>query len=268
MVRPASICSGGGRSFGPNLAQHAIECPRKCGALALKHALSAKAKGRRYHVIDKVSGDDGQGPRRCSRALTKLRLEHCAHIDGATGRGVALASRAQYPESTSCPCRGSTLRKSCGGTRWCDQVRFASVGGAIRMTISDPPAIRHHQRAGHHTKRQRLPRIQPGDVPGRRPCYQAADSKNVEKLFDVTVKSVTRMFDKWQGKGIQGDRRNPVSVKRAVVYPPRGFHDDVTRVCRGAQHDGNIDPTTRHPEPTTACVVDRSSLYRGIALKA
>src|SRR5687768_8430214 len=35
---------GGGRAFGPVVRSHAIDLPKKVRALALKHALSAKAK--------------------------------------------------------------------------------------------------------------------------------------------------------------------------------------------------------------------------------
>jgi large subunit ribosomal protein L4 len=40
----ANLFRGGGRSFGPVVRSHAIELPKKVRVLALKHALSAKAK--------------------------------------------------------------------------------------------------------------------------------------------------------------------------------------------------------------------------------
>jgi large subunit ribosomal protein L4 len=40
----ANLFRGGGRSFGPLVRSHAIELPKKVRVLALKHALSAKAK--------------------------------------------------------------------------------------------------------------------------------------------------------------------------------------------------------------------------------
>ena len=39
-----NLFRGGGRSFGPVVRSHAIDLPKKVRALALKHALSAKAK--------------------------------------------------------------------------------------------------------------------------------------------------------------------------------------------------------------------------------
>jgi large subunit ribosomal protein L4 len=43
---------GGGRAFGPVVRDHAIELPKKVRALALKHALSAKAKAEAIIVVD------------------------------------------------------------------------------------------------------------------------------------------------------------------------------------------------------------------------
>src|SRR5204863_5611779 len=43
---------GGGRAFGPVVRSHATDLPKKVRALALKHALSAKAKDGGLVVID------------------------------------------------------------------------------------------------------------------------------------------------------------------------------------------------------------------------
>src|SRR3712207_793 len=45
---------GGGRAFGPQVRSHAHDLPKKVRALALKHALSAKAKGAALIVVDDV----------------------------------------------------------------------------------------------------------------------------------------------------------------------------------------------------------------------
>jgi len=45
---------GGGRAFGPQVRSHAHDLPKKVRALALKHALSAKAKDASLIVIDDV----------------------------------------------------------------------------------------------------------------------------------------------------------------------------------------------------------------------
>ena len=45
---------GGGRAFGPQVRSHVHDLPKKVRALALKHALSAKAKDASLIVIDDV----------------------------------------------------------------------------------------------------------------------------------------------------------------------------------------------------------------------
>ena len=46
---------GGGRAFGPVVRSHATDLPKKIRALALRHALSAKAKDGSLIVIDKAA---------------------------------------------------------------------------------------------------------------------------------------------------------------------------------------------------------------------
>jgi large subunit ribosomal protein L4 len=45
---------GGGRAFGPQVRSHVHDLPKKVRALALKHALSAKARGDALIVVDDV----------------------------------------------------------------------------------------------------------------------------------------------------------------------------------------------------------------------
>ena len=45
---------GGGKAFGPVPRSHAIELPKKVRALALKHALSTKAKSKELIILDKA----------------------------------------------------------------------------------------------------------------------------------------------------------------------------------------------------------------------
>jgi large subunit ribosomal protein L4 len=78
----ANLFRGGGRSFGPHPRDHAIEMPKKVRALALRHALSAKAKDGGIIVLDKASVKDAK-----TKALRlqfgKLGLENALIIDGA-----------------------------------------------------------------------------------------------------------------------------------------------------------------------------------------
>jgi len=52
-----NLFRGGGRSFGPTPRSHAIDLPKKVRALALKHALSAKAKDGGIIVVDFIDMD-------------------------------------------------------------------------------------------------------------------------------------------------------------------------------------------------------------------
>jgi large subunit ribosomal protein L4 len=77
-----NLFRGGGRSFGPVVRSHAIDLPKKVRALALKHALSAKAKDGGIIVIDKVSVKDGKTKDLAAR-FEKLGLINALIIDGA-----------------------------------------------------------------------------------------------------------------------------------------------------------------------------------------
>ena len=51
---------GGGKAFGPNPRSHAIDLPKRVRALALKHALSAKAKADAIIVVDDLSAKEAK----------------------------------------------------------------------------------------------------------------------------------------------------------------------------------------------------------------
>jgi large subunit ribosomal protein L4 len=74
---------GGGRAFGPLVRSHEIGLPKKVRALALKHALSAKAKDGGIIVLDKASVKDGKTKALAAR-FEKLGFDSGALIiDGA-----------------------------------------------------------------------------------------------------------------------------------------------------------------------------------------
>ena len=52
--RRSNIFRGGGRAFGPTPRSHAIDLPKKVRALALKHALSSKAKSGDLVILDQA----------------------------------------------------------------------------------------------------------------------------------------------------------------------------------------------------------------------
>jgi large subunit ribosomal protein L4 len=78
----ANIFRGGGRAFGPVVRSHAIGLPKKVRALALKHALSAKAKDGAIIIVDKASVKDGKTKPLQTR-FAKLGLDNALIVDGA-----------------------------------------------------------------------------------------------------------------------------------------------------------------------------------------
>ena len=73
---------GGGRAFGPVVRSHAIDLPKKVRALALKHALSSKAKDGGIIVIDKATLDKAKTKSLLAQ-FGKLSLANALIIDGA-----------------------------------------------------------------------------------------------------------------------------------------------------------------------------------------
>ena len=73
---------GGGKAFGPKPRSHAIELPKKVRALALRHALSAKAKAGEIVVLDKASAANGK-TKGLRDSFAKLQLSNALIIDGA-----------------------------------------------------------------------------------------------------------------------------------------------------------------------------------------
>src|SRR6266581_1436235 len=88
-----NLFRGGGRSFGPTPRSHATGLPKKVRALALKHALSAKAKDGGLVVIDSAQVKNAK-----TKALvgqfSGLGLTNALIIDGAElNNGFATAAR-------------------------------------------------------------------------------------------------------------------------------------------------------------------------------
>lgn len=77
-----NIFRGGGRAFGPVVRSHEIGLPKKVRALALKHALSAKAKDGGIVVLDKVSVGEAKTKVLLSQ-FAKLGLDNALIVDGA-----------------------------------------------------------------------------------------------------------------------------------------------------------------------------------------
>jgi large subunit ribosomal protein L4 len=81
--RRANLFRGGGRSFGPHPRDHAVDLPKKVRALALRHALSAKAKDGNIVVVDAFSVKDGK-TKVLAAQFEKLAFANALLIGGAT----------------------------------------------------------------------------------------------------------------------------------------------------------------------------------------
>ena len=78
-----NLFRGGGRSFGPLVRSHATDLPKKVRALALRHALSAKAKDGGILVIDALSVKEAK-TKALAAQFEKLELANALLIGGDT----------------------------------------------------------------------------------------------------------------------------------------------------------------------------------------
>ena len=77
-----NLFRGGGRSFGPTPRSHEHGLPKKVRALALKHALSAKAKDGGIVILDKATVGNAK-TKALSETFDKLEIVNALIIDGA-----------------------------------------------------------------------------------------------------------------------------------------------------------------------------------------
>jgi large subunit ribosomal protein L4 len=103
--RRANLFRGGGRSFGPKPRSHAIDLPKKVRALALKHALSSKAKAKTLMLIDKIELKDGKTKELKSR-FAKLGLGSALIIDGAEVHEAFARAARNLPHVDVLPVQG------------------------------------------------------------------------------------------------------------------------------------------------------------------
>jgi large subunit ribosomal protein L4 len=91
--RRAPIFIGGGQAHGPQPRSHAIDLPKKVRALALRHALSAKAKAGDLVVVDKADTKDAKTAA-LRKSFEKLGLNSVLIVDGSElNANFSLASR-------------------------------------------------------------------------------------------------------------------------------------------------------------------------------
>ncbi|MGQ0674232.1 MAG: 50S ribosomal protein L4 [Hyphomicrobium sp.] len=96
---------GGGKAFGPKPRSHAIEMPKKVRALALRHALSAKAKSGDVVILDKATAKEGKtGALR--EQFAKLDLGNALIVDGAEIEATFARAARNIPNIDVLPVQG------------------------------------------------------------------------------------------------------------------------------------------------------------------
>lgn len=96
---------GGGRSFGPTPRDHAMGMPKKVRAMALRHALSAKAASEQIVVVDDLSAKQAKTAA-LKAQLAKLGLANALMIGGAElDNNIRLAAR-NIPQLDVLPVQG------------------------------------------------------------------------------------------------------------------------------------------------------------------
>jgi len=96
---------GGGRAFGPVVRSHAHGLPKKVRALALKHALSSKAKDGGLIVLDKAAVKEAK-TKALATQFGKLGLSNALIIDGAELDGNFCTAARNIPNIDILPVQG------------------------------------------------------------------------------------------------------------------------------------------------------------------
>ena len=96
---------GGGRAFGPLVRSHAHDLPKKVRALALKHALSTKAKASELVIVENVDLKDAK-TKALTGTLSKLGLSSALVIDGAEVNGNFKLAARNIPHLDVLPVQG------------------------------------------------------------------------------------------------------------------------------------------------------------------
>jgi len=100
-----NLFRGGGRSFGPHTRSHEIGLPKKVRALALKHALSAKAKDDGIIVIEALNLKEAKTKTLASQ-FEKLGLSNALIVDGAEVEANVRSAARNIPNIDVLPIAG------------------------------------------------------------------------------------------------------------------------------------------------------------------
>ena len=100
-----NLFRGGGRSFGPVVRSHEHDLPKKVRALALRHALSAKAKDGGIIILEAATVKDGKTKELLNR-FGKLGLQNALIIDGAQVEATFANAARNIPNIDVLPVQG------------------------------------------------------------------------------------------------------------------------------------------------------------------
>jgi len=96
---------GGGKAFGPKPRSHAVGLTKKFRQLALRHALSAKAKAGDIVVLDKAASSDGK-TKGLKDQFAKLEWANALIIDGAELEPAFVRAARNIPNIDVLPVQG------------------------------------------------------------------------------------------------------------------------------------------------------------------
>ncbi|MAI47680.1 MAG: 50S ribosomal protein L4 [Hyphomicrobiaceae bacterium TMED74] len=96
---------GGGKAFGPKPRSHAIDLPKKVRALALRHALSAKAKAGELIILDQATSDDGK-TKGLKSQFAQLAWSNALIVDGTEPEANFVRAARNIPQIDVLPIQG------------------------------------------------------------------------------------------------------------------------------------------------------------------
>ncbi|MGD9805554.1 MAG: 50S ribosomal protein L4 [Hyphomicrobiaceae bacterium] len=96
---------GGGKAFGPKPRDHAFDLPKKVRALALRHALSVKAKAGELIVLDKATSADGK-TKALRGQFQQLGLDNALFVDGSELEASFVRAARNIPNIDVLPIQG------------------------------------------------------------------------------------------------------------------------------------------------------------------
>ena len=96
---------GGGKAFGPKPRSHAIDLPKKVRALALRHALSAKARAGELIILDRATSEDGK-TKGLKSQFAQLAWSNALIVDGADPEVKFIRAARNIPQIDVLPIQG------------------------------------------------------------------------------------------------------------------------------------------------------------------